>query len=221
MKRSNTQRLKDSLEDDIINGRLSPGERLDPEELAERFQVSRTPIREAIHQLTASGLVTVVPKKGTFVAKVGVEQLIEMFEVMAELEGMCGRLAARRITQKELDGLSESLHRCEQVASTGDPDEYYYENEDFHQRIYRASHNGYLVREANQLKQRLKPYRRLQLQVRNRVSNSLNEHRAIHAAIKAGDAAAAEDAMRQHVLIQGERFSDFVATMKQFNSQAS
>lgn len=221
MKRSNTQRLKDSLEDDIINGRLSPGERLDPEELAERFQVSRTPIREAIHQLTASGLVTVVPKKGTFVAKVGVEQLIEMFEVMAELEGMCGRLAARRITQKELDGLSESLHRCEQVASTGDPDEYYYENEDFHQRIYRASHNGYLVTEANQLKQRLKPYRRLQLQVRNRVSNSLNEHRAIYAAIKAGDAAAAEDAMRQHVLIQGERFSDFVATMKQFNSQAS
>jgi DNA-binding GntR family transcriptional regulator len=221
VKRSNTQRLKDSLEDDIINGRLSPGERLDPEELAERFQVSRTPIREAIHQLTASGLVTVVPKKGTFVAKVGVEQLIEMFEVMAELEGMCGRLAARRITLKELEGLGESLDRCEQVASNGDTDEYYYENEDFHQRIYRASHNGYLVKEANQLKQRLKPYRRLQLQVRNRVSNSLNEHRVIHEAIKAGDAAAAEDAMRQHVLIQGERFSDFVATMRQFNSQAS
>ena len=146
MKRSNTQRLKDSLEDDIINGRLAPGERLDPEELAARFQVSRTPIREAIHQLTASGL---------------------------------------------------------------------------HQRIYRASHNGFLVKEANQLKQRLKPYRRLQLQVRNRVSNSLSEHRTILAAIRAGDAAAAEDAMREHVLIQGERFSDFIATMKQFNSQAS
>lgn len=221
MKRSNTQRLKDSLEDDIINGRLAPGERLDPEELAERFQVSRTPIREAIHQLTASGLVTVISKKGTFVARIGVEQLIEMFEVMAEMEGMCGRLAARRITQKELEGLAESLKRCEQVANNGDPDEYYYQNEDFHQRIYRASHNGFLVKEANQLKQRLKPYRRLQLQVRNRIGNSLHEHREIHAAIKAGNAEAAEEAMRQHVLIQGERFSDFVATMRRFNSQVS
>ena len=221
MKRSNTQRLKDSLEDDIINGRLAPGERLDPEELAARFQVSRTPIREAIHQLTASGLVTVIPKKGTFVARVGVEQLIEMFEVMAEMEGMCGRLAARRITTQELEGLAGALERCEQAASTGDTDEYYYENEDFHQRIYRASHNGFLVKEANQLKQRLKPDRRLPLQVRNRVSNSLSEHRTILAAIRAGDAAAAEDAMREHVLIQGERFSDFIATMKQFNSQAS
>ncbi|BES70206.1 GntR family transcriptional regulator [Marinobacter nanhaiticus D15-8W] len=217
MKRSNTQRLKDSLEDDIINGRLSPGARLDPEELAQRFSVSRTPIREAIHQLTASGLVTVVPKKGTFVAKMGVEQLIEMFEVMAELEGMCGRLAARRITSAELARLGDALKRCEAAAENGDPDEYYYENEDFHQCIYRASHNNFLVSEANQLKQRLKPYRRLQLQVRHRVSNSLQEHRDIYEAIEAGRADEAEDAMRQHVLIQGERFSDFVASMKKFS----
>ncbi|MBT2774858.1 GntR family transcriptional regulator, partial [Halomonas sp. ISL-60] len=95
-KRSNAQRLRDSLENDIINGRRLPGERLDPEALGREFEVSRTPVREAFQQLVASGLVTVSPKKGTFVAKVGIDQLIEMFEVMAELEGMCGRLAARR-----------------------------------------------------------------------------------------------------------------------------
>lgn len=216
-KRSSAQRLKDSLEDDIINGRRAPGERLDPELLGREYQVSRTPVREAIQQLVASGLVTVTPKKGTFVAKVGIDQLIEMFEVMAELEGMCGRLAARRITSEELEALRDALDRCEAAAKAGDPDEYYYENEGFHHCIYAASHNAFLAEEAHQLKQRLKPYRRLQLQVRQRMGNSLAEHRDIVAAIEAGDAHAAEDALRQHVVIQGERFSDFVSSVKKFD----
>ncbi|MDX1636027.1 MAG: GntR family transcriptional regulator [Marinobacter sp.] len=221
MKISNAQRLKDSLENDIINGRFAPGERLDPEALEKAFNVSRTPIREAIQQLTASGLVVVVPKKGTFVAKIGVDQLVEMFEVMAELEGMCGRLAARRISAEELVELKQALARCEASVTEGEgPDEYYYENEVFHQCIYSASHNAFLANEVQQLKQRLKPYRRLQLRVRHRMARSLQEHRDIYRAIEAGNAAAAEEAMRQHVLIQGERFSDFVASMKKFDSQA-
>ncbi|MFC3286006.1 GntR family transcriptional regulator [Litchfieldella rifensis] len=221
VKRSNAQRLKDSLEDDIINGRLAPGERLDLEVLGRAYNVSRTPVREAIQQLVASGLVTVSPKKGTFVARVGINQLIEMFEVMAELEGMCGRLAARRITAGELVELDEALARCEIAAEAGDPDEYYYENEGFHHCIYAASHNGFLADEARQLKQRLKPYRRLQLQVRHRMDTSLAEHRDIVAAIKAGDAQAAENSLRQHVLIQGERFSDFVSSVKRLDDVRS
>lgn len=220
-KRSSAQRLRDALEDDIINGRRAPGERLDPEALGREFNVSRTPVREAIQQLVASGLVTVSPKKGTFVARVGIDQLIEMFEVMAELEGMCGRLAARRISEEELAGLREALARCEAAAEAGDPDEYYYENEEFHHRIYAASHNTFLAGEARQLKQRLKPYRRLQLQVRQRIGGSLAEHREIIAAIERGDAAGAEEALRQHVLIQGERFSDFVASVREFEKPLS
>lgn len=215
-KRSNAQRLKESLEDDIINGRRVPGERLDPEALGKEFEVSRTPVREAIQQLVASGLVTVSPKKGTFVAKISIEQLIEMFEVMAELEGMCGRLATRRITTSELAALHQALARCEAVSADGDPDEYYYENEVFHHVIYAASHNAFLAEEARQLKLRLKPYRRLQLQVRHRMGNSLSEHRQIVEAIESGDAARAEQALRNHVLIQGERFSDLIASVKDF-----
>ncbi|GHC33853.1 GntR family transcriptional regulator [Aidingimonas halophila] len=214
MKRSNAQRLRDSLENDIINGHRVPGERLDPDTLCREFDVSRTPVREAIQQLVASGLVTVSPKKGTFVAKVGIEQLIEMFEVMAELEGMCGRLAARRISAAELASLSATLERCEAAAAAGDTDEYYYENEAFHECIYAASHNGFLAEEARQLKQRLKPYRRLQLQVRKRMNHSMNEHRRIVEAIVDGDAERAQQELRDHVLIQGERFSDFVASVK-------
>jgi DNA-binding GntR family transcriptional regulator len=217
MKRSNAQRLRDILEDDIINGRRVPGERLEPEALCRDFEVSRTPVREAIQQLVTSGLVTVMPKRGTFVARVGLDQLIEMFEVMAELEGMCGRLAARRATREELGALGRTMERCEAAAEAGDTDEYYYENEEFHQAIYAASHNGFLANEASQLKQRLKPYRRLQLQVRHRMGNSLAEHREILAAIEAGDAGEAERALREHVLIQGERFSDFVASVRQLD----
>lgn len=220
MKRSNAQKLRDVLEEDIINGRLLPGERLDPEALAKQFNVSRTPIREAIQQLSVSGLVTVLPKKGTFVAKVSIDQLIEMFEVMAELEGMCGRLAARRISAVELQLLSDALLRCEAAASQGNPDDYYYENEDFHNCIYTASHNGFLATEARQLKQRLKPYRRLQLQFRHRMANSMREHREIYTAIESGDASRAEQVMREHVLIQGERFSDFASSVKQFSKQS-
>jgi DNA-binding GntR family transcriptional regulator len=210
---SQAQKLRDALEDDIVNGVLTPGDRLDEAALADRFRVSRTPIREAFKSLVGSGLVETVPNRGTFVAKVGLPGLIEMFEVMAELEGMCARLAARRISDDESSDLQSLLGACERAHAAGDPDAYYYENERFHDCIYRASHNGFLAQQARQLQTRLKPYRRLQLRVRNRAGTSLAEHREIVAAILAGDEHAAETAIQDHVKIQGERFTDFVATV--------
>ncbi|KMQ75492.1 GntR family transcriptional regulator [Marinobacter subterrani] len=220
MKRSNTQKLKDALEEDIINGRLLPGEKLDHDALARQYGVSRTPIREAVQQLVVSGLVNVQPKRGTFVAKMSLDQLIEMFEVMAELEGMCGRLAARRIQAAELEALRAALLRCEDPEVMAEPDDYYYENEEFHNCIYTASHNQFLATEARQLKQRLKPYRRLQLQARNRVSNSSEEHRKIFRAIETGQEREAEQYLKEHVLIQGTRFSDFVSQVKAFGNSS-
>lgn len=216
MKRSSTQKMKDALEEDIINGRLLPGEKLDSDALARQYDVSRTPIREAIQQLVVTGLVTVRPKRGTFVAEVSFDQLIEMFEVMAELEGMCGRLAARRIQPDELETLRAALLRCEQPEVLADPDDYYYENEEFHTCIYAASHNEFLANEARQLKQRLKPYRRLQLKARNRINNSITEHRRVFEAIESGNERAAEQELKAHVLIQGTRFSDFLSQLKEF-----
>ena len=106
---SRVRELRDVLEDDIVDGRLNPGDRLDEVNLAERFKVSRTPIREALQHLAAAGLVDVIPKRGAFVAQVSLPQLIEMFEVMAELEGMSSRLAARRITEPETAELANAL----------------------------------------------------------------------------------------------------------------
>lgn len=217
-KASRTQQLKDELEDDIISGRLRPGDRLDPEALEQRFNVSRTPVREALQQLASSGLVTVAPKKGTFVSSISFTELIQMFEVMAELEAMAGRLAARRITEAQKQELAEALKGCEDAIKEGTSDVYYYENVRFHQCIYASSQNEFLAAEIQRLRNRLQPYRRLQLRVRDRLLSSLQEHRQIYQAIIVGDTISAADALRQHVLIQGERFSDFVSQVQRFNA---
>ncbi|MGH8351974.1 MAG: GntR family transcriptional regulator [Pseudomonas sp.] len=211
--RYHAKKLRDSLEDDIVNGRLKPGERLDEASLTERFQVSRTPVREALQQLAATGLVQIISKRGTYVAELSLPQLIEMFEVMGELESMCARLCARRISTGERVELLEALEACRQAAARGDSDTYYYENERFHNIIYQGSHNSFLVQQTRLLHARLKPYRRLQLRVSNRMQRSLAEHETVAEAIIAGDGQRAADCLRDHVVIQGERFSDFVSSV--------
>jgi DNA-binding GntR family transcriptional regulator len=204
--------LRDQLEQDIVTGALRPGERLDEQSLAARFGVSRTPIREALMQLASAGLVELQPRRGAFVATLSLKEVIERFEVMAALEGACGALAARRITEPERRGLIEAHEACAREASDGNADAYYYANERFHHRIYDACHNTFLAEQARQLHERLKPYRRLQLQARSRVSGSLAEHQAIVDAILAGESGKAEQLLKDHILIQGERLTDFIAS---------
>ena len=208
------------LRDDILNLVLPPGSPVDEIQLAERFSMSRTPIREALQQLESSGLVRVVAKRGTFVSEWNVEELSERFEVMAELEAMCARLAARRITDAEMAQLETAHEDCRRLAEAGDIDAYYAANSDFHACIYRATHNAFLAQEALRLHAVLQPYRRIQLQVRNRMARSFAEHDAVVAAIRAGDDLGAAEAMRNHVAIQGDRFHDLVAALRQEGRRA-
>jgi len=203
--------LRDQLEQDIVTGALRPGERLDEQGLAARFGVSRTPIREALMQLAAAGLVTLQPRRGAFVASLSLKEIIERFETMAALEGMCGALAARRITSEERRALLEAHEACRREAD-GDSDAYYYANERFHHVIYDACHNAYLGEQARQLHKRLRPYRRLQLRAHSRVAASHAEHQDIVDAILAGEGSKAEQRLKDHILIQGERLTDFIAS---------
>lgn len=205
--------LRDSIEDEIATGQLKPGERLDEVSLAERFGVSRTPIREALQQLSAAGLVELRARRGAVVSAPDPSQLMEMFEVMAELEAMCGRLAARRLLAEDEKALVAALAACQEAAARGDPDAYYYENEIFHRIIYRAGGNTFLAGQALALNKRLAPFRRLQLRVRNRMKTSQEEHEAVVAAIRAGETQRAADHLRAHVAIQGERFGDLMASL--------
>ena len=133
---------------------------------------------------------------------------------MAELEAMCARLAARRLNDADLAALDAALACCEAAAAQHDPDAYFYANEEFHRALYTASHNDFLFGQTLALQRKLRPYRRLQLRVRHRMQHSLTEHAEILAALRQGDAALAMEATRRHVVVQGERFADLLASLQ-------
>ncbi|MES4904296.1 MULTISPECIES: GntR family transcriptional regulator [unclassified Streptomyces] len=210
-----SQRVRDALENAVIDGRYRPGERLDPAQLEREYGCSRTPIREALQALERSGLVQIRPKRGTYVTELSISELAERFEVMAELEGMAARLSARRIERESLDELEQALQECVKHATADDADRYYYANAWFHDIVYDSCGNEYLRQQAHALKRALQPYRRLQLRVPDRMRRSLAEHREIADAIAGGDADTAENAARDHVLVQVKEFSQLMRTWRQ------
>jgi DNA-binding GntR family transcriptional regulator len=216
-----TQALREAIEDKIATGEFPPGMHLDETELAQAFGVSRTPLREALIQLASMGIVLTRPRRGTVVADLTAQRLLEMFEVMAELEAMCSRLAARRMSDAEQQELLKAHRACETACLAADPDDYYHKNEHFHQVIYAAAHSGFLVEQAMALQRRLRPYRRLQLRVRNRMSASFNEHTQIVEALLQGDPDRAADQLRRHILVQGERFADLLASLASLRAERS
>lgn len=205
------------IEDDIIYGVFSPGNKLDEKELCARYGVSRTPIREALKLLASEGLVEIRPRRGAVIPTADPMRLFEMFEVMAELEAMCGRLACRRITPEQTQAILQLHESCRDYMQSGDSESYYEANRLFHEAIYQASHNHFLIDQTIALHKRLHPYRRLQLRVGNRMENSFAEHQAILEAIFANDEARTETLLRSHVVIQGQKFSDLMATIEQFH----
>lgn len=192
--------LAERLADDIVNGRIFPGVRLEELELAARFKVSRTPVREALRLLAATGLVERRPNRGAVVASISGDRLAQMFEVMAELEAVCARLCAERMTARERQSLEE-LHRTSAVlVRGGDRDSYEAANRRFHGSLYRGSHNAELEETVLAARRRVAPFRRAQFAVLGRLANSWAEHDRVVRAILAGDGDAAARAMRAHVL---------------------
>lgn len=211
------QRLADQirlkLEQAIVMGELDPGARLDEQSLAGEFGVSRTPVREALAQLATIGLVELRPRQGATVAVLSLKNLVDLFDVMAELEGMCARLAARRITRAERDELLAAHQATAALIDAGDADGYYAANARFHELIYAASHNASLKDTVQAIRNRCAPYRRLQLRQVGRIAKSYAEHEAIVTAIMGGQEEHAGQLARAHILIQGEVFNDFVAAI--------
>jgi DNA-binding GntR family transcriptional regulator len=212
--------VSQALEQDILSGELRPGDRLDERQLSERFGVSRTPIREALLQLTAVGLAVSEPRRGTVVAEITLSALIEMFEVMVEMEALCARLAARRMTPSMLADIEARHEEAQPYVEEGDTDGYYLANVRFHEAIYAAAGNSYLERQALHLSRRLSPFRRLQLRRPHRLATSNREHGEIIEAIGTGDADRAAELMRGHVLVQGEGLVDLFTVFSRDRAEA-
>ena len=208
------ERIREALEQSILLGELAPDARLDETRLAERFAVSRTPVREALQLLVAGGLVEHRRHRGVFVRVPDARELSEMFEVMAELEALCGRRVAARADARAHARLERLADACADALESGDSDHYYRENERLHRALYALSGSRFLAAQAGALHRRLQPFRRLQLRVPERPRHSMEEHRRIVAAIVAGDAGASARELRAHVAVQGERFADLLAALR-------
>lgn len=203
----NSDEIKKTLEDEIAGGQHPPGARLEEETLARRFGVSRTPIREALIMLSASGVIELKPHKGATVPPLSRERLVNMFEILAELEGICGSIAARRMTLSELSALSEQQRWCVEAAQSGNPDRYHFENTRFHAIIYEGCHNQFLVEELKRLRRRLQPYSRVRMRIAGHMVNSIAEHHAVVDALKKRDEVRARELLKAHISIQNQQLA--------------
>ncbi|MDX8524159.1 GntR family transcriptional regulator [Mesorhizobium sp. MSK_1335] len=200
-----------AIGDRIVTGFLRPGEKLDEGSLAARFEVSRTPVREALGQLSAIGLVERRPNRSAIVAVVTQEHLASMFESMAELEAICARFSAERMTGGERRSLEIEHRTSARLVQLGAEEDYEYFNTEFHTRLYRGAHNTHIYDLTVMTRSRLAPFRRAQFMLPGRLAKSWQEHDVIVTAIMRADAAAAGKAARDHVSIVSEASSVFAA----------
>lgn len=206
-----TEVLHRELEQAILRGELKPGDRLDEQEIAQRFGVSRTPVREAFRLLGANDLVDLRSRQGVVVRKIGVNTLLEMFQVMAELEGLCARLASRRMLPEQEIEMRAAHERLKTSADGTDVDEFNALNIAFHRIIHDGARNVYLAQETRQLRNRVAPFLRRVTYKPHRFQTTITEHQAIIDAICAHDAEKAHSAMRVHVNLLGDDLTDFIA----------
>jgi DNA-binding GntR family transcriptional regulator len=199
------------LADEIITGKLKPGERLDECDIAGRLGLSRTPVREALRRLAAIGLAELRPHRGVFVARPDSEHLAETFEFMADLESLCARYAATRMNAAERRRLEAHHLSSGELVRRGDQESYATNNAEFHELIYRSSHNRSLEETAQAIRRRLAPYRRGQFAVLGRLALSFAEHERVVKAIIRGEATAAAVAMRAHVAVVSVASADYIA----------
>jgi len=196
------EQVADRLRQEIYDRRLAPGRRLDETELAEELGVSRTPVREALRQLTAQGLVESRSRRGCFVAEVTLEDQREIFPIMARLEGWVAHEVAKKATPGDLDHLRELHSRLERLAAAEDVDRYWEANYVFHVALQELAGNRWLQNILGELRRKLNLARHRSLKLPGRIHRSIAEHRAVMKALAARRPAEAESAMRDHLLNQ-------------------
>jgi DNA-binding GntR family transcriptional regulator len=212
-RRTLAEELRHQLADEIMSGTLAPGAALDETELARRFAVSRTPVREAIRLLDASGLVEARPHRAAVVARPTHQRLIGMFEAMAELEALCAGFSAERMTGADRRALEAAHEELRALIQAGDPQRYHESNETFHGTIYAGAHNDYLAELTLTTRLRVAPFRRAQFRNLGRLAKSHVEHDRVVEAILRGDRARAVEAMRAHLMTVCEEYEAYAAAL--------
>lgn len=191
--------VADRLRAQIYHNDLKPGDAIDELALCERYGISRTPLREALKVLSSEGLIDLIPHKGSFVRSMEINELNELFPVMAVLEGLCAREAVENCTEDDLTKLEDMHTKLEAYAAKGEVDEYYEQNFVFHQAVQDLSGNKTLQRIIGDLRKILRLARHMQLTIPGRLAASIAEHRKIMTAFRKHDPDLADRNMQAHL----------------------
>lgn len=187
------------LETEIVSGEIAPGARLNEVALAQRFNVSRTPVREVLQNIVSRSLAERVPFKGVVVRDFKPERIRSMFEAMAEIEALCGGFAAERIDEGALDALESAHQTMSEMVSHKAAKEYEAVNTEFHSLIFRGAGNDDLSQMAFDMRLKLAPFRKSQLYQIDRMRRSNKEHAVIVQLLRGRNRPGVEQALRQHL----------------------
>jgi len=197
---TNTDRVRAEIESRIVAGELAPGSTLDEMRLSRMFDVSRTPVREALLQLSAEGFVRIVPRAGIYVVRLSDQELGELIETLAYAEGMCARLFIQRLTREQIMLLQRLREDGAQALKNHDVAAYSDYNKAFHERLYAGCGNTYLSRQILQIRKRINPYRHGRSRSDERMARSLDEHERLVVALLDKDEEAAMVEATHHIL---------------------
>jgi DNA-binding GntR family transcriptional regulator len=204
--------LAEELERMIMAGEIKPGERINEQQLAQRFSVSRGPIREAVRALEGSGLVEASPNRGVFVRRLTVDEVRELYDIRAALFGLAGKLMAERATAADVARLEQAVIAMERAAEARDFDAYYPLNLAFHEAIVEGAGNRTLANQYRAFVKTLTLFRARSLVQGGGLAVSNREHREMVSAIAARDGTWAHEAHWRHVASAKDRLLRVVRT---------
>ena len=210
VRRSLHDELVERLQRLIIEGELIPGKKVPEKELCERYNVSRTPMREALKVLASEGLVTLTPNRGSSVTAVTVEDLEEVFPVMGALEALSGELACQKITDAEIAAIGKTHHDMIGHYKAQRLPDYFAANEAIHTAILKAARNDTLAAQHRMLSARVRRARYLANMTRERWDKAVAEHEEILAALQARDGRKLGIILKQHLRNKLETVSEWL-----------
>lgn len=200
-KKSLTQTAYDEISKWLLNGELKPGEALVETELAERLQISRTPVREALLKLSKEGLIEIFPGRGAFVSRITLKDMKELYEIREALEGIAARLASQQVDVSELHKFQVMFDQAEKAKSD---DDYLKKinvaGDKLHDYIIATCGNDRIIQIINTYRTMLQKERQIASSIPGRIEKSFQEHKAILEALLAKDPDLAERAMRKHIV---------------------
>ncbi len=208
------------LREGILRGTYPEGEPLRQDAIADEFGVSRIPVREALRQLEAEGLVTFSPHRGAVVSSLSLAEIEEVFSLRADIECELLRRAIPGLTDEQLRQTTQILDSYERVLRDGEVATWGELNWQFHSSLYAAADRPVTMGVVQRLHQQSDRYSRMQLALTHGERRANEEHRAIVAAVKRGDAKRAITLMKQHILGAGRALVDFLRAQREAEREA-